>query len=69
MTTNEIRRGAPPKTDAEIEELVRRHGGVEDGVSLDDVGLSELAERVIAEREQQYMQQLAKLAERLRSED
>ena len=48
---------------------MRRHGGVEDGVSLDDVGLSELAERVIAEREQQYMQQLAKLAERLRSED
>ena len=40
-----------PMSDAEIEELVRRHGGIEAGVELDDVGLSELAERLIAERE------------------
>ena len=35
----------------EIEQLVRRHGGLEDGVSLDDVGLREVAERVISERQ------------------
>jgi hypothetical protein len=56
-----------PLTDDRIAELVRQHGGIEEGVSLDDVGLQEWAERVVAEREQRYMRHLAKLAERLRS--
>lgn len=43
-----------PLTDAEIEELMRKHGcGAEEAVSLDDVGLRGLAAWVIAERHRQ----------------
>lgn len=51
MNFDTVRHLLSPLTEAEVNELVRRHGGVEDGVSLDDVGLREIVERIIAERQ------------------
>lgn len=54
MNFDAVRHLFHPLTDAEIEELMRKHdAGAEKAVSLDDVGLRELAERVIAERRRQ----------------